>query len=123
MAGGCTSVLLGRRGTYEKCKYWIRDEDEKDLTEYVYENQPSGTFWAEEITAEDLNKLIINNSFMFDNSLITIFTKAQITLKQGDIIEFENELWMVQSCQQKRIHKNNQFMKRPNKVSYIQLKR
>ena len=123
MAGGCISTLLGCRGTYEKCKYWVRDDDAKDLTEYVYENKPSGTFYAKRITAQDYKKLVINNAFMFDDSLVTLYSKGQINLKESDIVEFKGELWRVQDCQSKQIDKNTQFMSRPDYVSYIRIKR
>ena len=122
MAGGSTNLLLGRRGNFEHCKYWVRDEDDEDLSEYVHNHQPSGQFWAEEITPEDLRKLIVNNVFMFDESLITLYSRATLKLKKGDLVQFEDKIWIVQSCQTKRYHNNNQFMKRPSTMSYIQLK-
>ena len=123
MFGGTIDLQLGRRGHFERCKYWVRDENNYDLSEYTYNETPSGFFYAEEVTAKDIKKLVINGIFMFDESLITIQTKGQINLKQGDLVEFENEIWIVQSCQQKKFNRNNQFMKRPSTTSYIQLKK
>lgn len=123
MAGGCADLLLGRRGDFERCKYWVRNEDDEDLSQYLYEIEPDGIFYAEEITPEDLRKLTINGIFMFDESLITIYTNGSISLKKGDLVEFRGDIWVVQSCQTKRVQKNLQFMKRPSTKSYIQLKK
>lgn len=123
MAGGCTNTLLGRRGDFERCLYWVRNDDNTDLSEYEHNIKPSGVFYAEEVTPEDLRKMTLNGVFMFDESLITIYTKGLVNIKKGDLVKFEDELWMVASCQTKRYHNNNQFMKRPSTTSYIQLKR
>lgn len=123
MTGGCIDLLLGRRGDFEKCKYWIRDEDDEDLSQYVYEVSPTGSFYGTEVSPEDLRKMIVNNVFMFDESLVTIYTNGYIDLKKGDLVEFRDEIWIVQSCQSRRVRKSIQFMKNPSKRTYIQLKR
>lgn len=123
MAGGCIDLLLGRRGDFEKCKYWVRDEEDEDLSQYVYEVSPTGSFYGTEVSPEDLRKMIVNNVFMFDESLVTIYTNGYIDLKKGDLVEFRDEIWIVQSCQSKRVRKSIQFMKNPPKRTYIQLKR
>lgn len=120
---GTISTLLGRRGDYDKCKYWVVDEENLDLEEYTHNTTPSGIFYAEETTAKERRKLVINNSFMFDEELVTIKTKSQISLKEGDLVEYEDEIWIVKSCQTRKISKNEQFMKRPCRVAYIQLKK
>lgn len=122
MVGGCINLQTGNRGHFERCKYWVRDEN-RDLSEYTYNDNPSGIFYAEEVTAKDLRKLVINGTFMFDESLITLQSKGQISLKKGDLVEFENEIWIVDSCQYKKVNKNNQFMNNPARITYIQLKK
>lgn len=120
---GSTNLLLGRRGNFERCKYWVRDEDDEDLSQYTYENEPSGIFYAEEVTSEDLRKMVVNGVFMFDESLITLQTKGSVILKKGDLVEYEEDIWIVQTSQVKKVHKNEQFMKRPSTTTYIQLKK
>lgn len=120
---GSTNLLLGRRGDFERCKYWVRDDEDSDLSQFVHENEPRGVFYAEEVTSEDLRKLIVNGVFMFDESLITLQTKGSIRLNKGDLIEYENDIWSVQSSQIKKTHKNGQYMKRPSITTYIQIKR
>ncbi len=123
MMGGCTDLLLGRRGDFEKCKYWIVNDKDIDLEEFTHNTNPSGIFYAEEVSPENLRKMIINGVFMFDESLITIYTNGTITLKTGDLVLFRGDIWRVQDCQTRRVQKNLQFMKRPSMKSYIQLKK
>lgn len=120
---GTTDLLMGTRGEFDDCKYWVVNTDDLDLEEYTHNTIPSGTFKAQETTAKERRKLVINNSFMFDEDLVTIKTKSQISLKQGDLVEYEEEIWQVKSSQSVKITKNEQFMKRPCRVTYIQLRK
>lgn len=120
---GTTDLLMGTRGEFDDCKYWVVDEENLDLEEYTHNTIPSGIFKAQETTAKERRKLVINNSFMFDEDLVTIKTKSQISLKQGDLVEYEEEIWQVKSSQSVKITKNEQFMKRPCRVTYIQLRK
>lgn len=121
MAGGCINFLIGHRGEFERCKYWNRDEDDNNLAEYTYQKE-NGTFWAKEVSPEDLRKLVINGLFMFDETLITLYTKSDCRLKKGDIVEHDGSKWIVQSCQQRTRNKYQQFMKTKVTDTYIQLK-
>ncbi len=123
MVGGCIDLQLGRRGDFDRCKYWVRNENDENLEEYTHNHEASGIFYAKEITAEDKHKNIVNDMFMFDENTITIYTKALVKLKEGDIVDFEGEKWLVKNCQSRKIHKNNEFMTRASYISYIQLKR
>lgn len=118
---GC--VDLGFRTEFDVCKYWVCDETNVDWQEYTYNNQPTGKFNAEETTAKERKKLIINNSFMFNEDLITLKTKSQISIKKGDLVEYEGEIWIVESSQSRKVTKSNQFLTKPPVITYIQLKR
>lgn len=120
---GYTDLLVGRRELHERCKFWVRDDEEKELSEYVYNTTPSGWFYAKEITSEDLRKTQLNGVFMFDESLTTIYTTSGLNIKKGDLIEYMGEIWFAQSVQKKRINKNRQFMSRPSFECYIQIKK
>lgn len=121
MVGGYN--ILGRRGDFERCKYWKVDKKNRDLSEFTHEKTPDGTFYAQEITSEEKKKLVIGSGFIFDENSTTIKTNDYVDLKEGDLIEFQEEIWFVKSCQEKKVNKNRQFMKKPMKFSYIQIKR
>lgn len=120
---GCTNLLRGRRSEFDKCKYWVRSESDKTLEEYKHNVKPSGIFYAKEITPENLQKLIINNVFMFDEHLITLYTKADLNANKGDLVEYNGDMWIINTCQKQIIHKHSQFMKSNITASYIQLKK
>ena len=121
MDGGCSNY--GRRGLFERCKYWVRDESIKDLSIYKHEKQPKGVFYANQITALNIDKGELSNVFSYDENSITIYTKSYVMMKKGDIVEFKGKLWLVMNCQVREITKNQQFMNRPNYETYIQIKR
>lgn len=120
---GCTDLLFGRREEFEKCKYWIRDEESKDLSEYNYKDEPNGYFYAKEVTAEDFRKTQINGVFLFDESSTTLFTTSNVKLKKGDLVGYNGDIWIVQDAQIKKKSKNRQFMTRPGTSVYIQIKK
>ena len=122
MVGGYTDLRLGRRGHFDRCKYWVRNDEYKDLSEYKLE-KPSGIFYAERVNAKTLQKMAVNNSFLFDESLETIKTRSAIEINAGDIVEFDEEVYIVQNVQEIYVCKNEQFMRRSAKEIYIQMKR
>lgn len=122
MVGGYTDLRLGRRGHFDKCKYWVRNDEYKDLSEYKLEN-PSGTFYAERVNARTLQKMAVNNSFLFDETLETIKTLSYVNIESGNLVEFDGELYIAQNVQEIYVCKNEQYMKHSAKETYIQLKR
>ena len=123
MVGGCSNIMLGRRGLFERCKYWVRDESVKDLSIYKHEKKPSGVFYANQVSQMNLDSKELNNVFMVDENSITLITKGFVSLKKGDIVEFKDKLWFVLNVQYAEINKNQQFMNRPSFETYIAIKR
>ena len=121
--GGCTDLLLGRRGAFCKCQYWERDNNVKDLSEYQYKKTPKGTFYADRVSNKTKQKQEINNQFMFDASNVTISTKGKVDIKPKDIVLFENSLWQVTNVQEIEIRSQEQFMTRLSKITYISLRK
>lgn len=120
---GCISELTSRRVNFDECKYWSRDYDDDDLEEYTYKNNYSGIFWAKESNANTTEKNVIDGTFIYDESTITIETNDLISIKPGDIVKFEDKLWHVVNVQEREMHKSKQFLKMDLKKTYIQLRR
>lgn len=120
---GCVSEFTSRRTNFDKCKYWNRKDSKLSLDEYTYNNEPSGSFYAKEITAQTMQKNIIGNTFMFDQDTITLETSDVVNIASGDIVEYENDLWSVSNVQIKEIHKSKQFMKSSYRKTYIQIRK
>lgn len=114
-----------RRANYEKVDYWKRDEDTSMTTsELVTKKRTSGSFYATEMNPKSDTNNIVDNSFLFDDSSITLMTRDDVTgLAQNDIVRYENELWMVTSVQRRKIKKRSEFSVRPTFHTYISIKR
>lgn len=122
MATGCCNIYTSRRTEFDECYYWKRNDKEKDLDDYVHENQYTGKFYAKEITPMMKKKNIISGVFMFDSSSITLKTSDNVDIDAGDIVKYEDKYWTVVDVQEVEIHKNTQFMKQVDYRTYIQLR-
>lgn len=123
MAGGCISEYTSRRCCFNKCKYWKRDDSNRELSDYTNELNPSGVFFAKESSAQTKQKNIVGGMFMFDQNFITIETKDNVSIESGDVVEYLNEIWLVANVQEKLNYKSKQYMKKGYKTTYIQIKK
>lgn len=123
MAGGCINEFTSRRTNFDVCKYWKRNENDSSLEEYVHEHHYSGIFYAKEATAQMGQKNIIGNMFMFDQNTATIETMDSVDISAGDIIEFQDGLWIVSSVQKSMNNKSKQFLRNGYFKTYIQMRK
>lgn len=115
------------------CKWWSRDErDQFTSDELVYKRIPSGTFWAKEVSPEQLRNNIVAGSFMFDSSHITIkspdnlFNLQKTMLKNECLVEYNGELWVVVSVQKSKAKVSNRMFANDSHCShywYIELRK
>jgi len=117
------NIYTSRRGNFDKVWYWKRNESIKDLSKYVYETKPDGLFYAKDVSVESQDNQPINNSFLFDNQSITLYTEDSVNLEINDIVKYEDEIWRVANVQFQHIHKTHQFMKKGYNRTYIQITR
>ena len=123
MAGGCISDLTSRRTYFDECQYWKRDDTDSSLEDYVYEHHYSGIFYAKETTSQTGQKNIVGNMFMFDQNTATIETMDLVNISSGDIIKFQDGLWLVTNVQKSMNNKSKQFLKNNFYKTYIQMKK
>lgn len=110
MTYGTTNVYLGNRAEFEKCKYWAKDTDSKDIEDYVSETTPKGTISVSERTTHTHSTTQID-SFMGYRETLNLYTKSPNELVKQDIIEYQGEIWRVGDVQKTRIKRNSQYMK------------
>lgn len=122
MAHGSIDIYTSRRNEFDECAYWSRDDDEQDLSKYAYENDITGIFYAKEMSALSTQKNNVGGVFLYDEDSITIETSDIVSIKAGDIVRYDDKLWLVMSVQKKEIHKRKQFLKDSFYKTYIQLK-
>lgn len=101
-------LFQSRRTCNEFCHFWSRNEDEKyEADELVHKRTSSGSFWAEEMSPEQLKNNIIAGSFMFDSDHVTIRSPDDCSvLKQNDLVKYQGEIWIVTNVQRTKARKS-----------------
>lgn len=114
-----------RRGHFRYCQYWNRDENDSvgDLTKWILEKKPSGSFYARETSPQTNQADQLNNAFMFDKNLISLVTNDKVNdIKRGSIVSYLNHAWLVQSVQFEMHHKESEYATEEY-TTYIQITR
>ena len=112
-----------RRSYNLKCKWWKIKIDRADLQKLQHENKPSGIFFAREHQPA-------NNTRQFENDLVKIDLQNTVIETQDDIIgidtdyivEYNEQMWSVDSVQSKMINKRSEFDRRPARITWISLR-
>lgn len=125
-------MFTSRRTMFDLCYFWHRREEELDdngivyvdteLNEMIYERSPDGSFYARETNGIDSSNQQVGNSFMFDQSYVSIMTRDNLDLNQNDIVVFRDKVWRVQSIRKMVIGRQNQFSKKSGYETIITLK-
>lgn len=124
MAGGGIDIYNSRRGYYEYCRYFNRDMSKSvPLNELLIKEVPDGVFYGKEENTQYDRNIQGGNSFMFDDSFITLSTQDDISnMKPNASVIYQNKVWRVADIQRRKIKKRSEFSEIPNFVTYIQLK-
>lgn len=131
---GNVDIFTSRRNCNNLCYYWIRRDNEddssiivsvdKDLNEMVYEREPDGSFYANEMQTYDSENQIIGGTFMFDQNFVTIVTEDNIpNININDIVVYDDEVWRISSISKRKRKRQNQFSRNCAYKTYLYLKR
>lgn len=117
-----------RRNYNETCTWWSRDErDQNEPNELVMKRIPSGQFMAKEITAEQIQDVIVSNAFIFDKTTTLIKSPDNlIGIKNKDLIKYRGEFWIVTNVQKTKARVQNTVFAKDNYCShywYIELRK
>ena len=114
-------LFQSRRNMNEYCRWWTRKEsDDAEEDELVYKRAPSGSFYAKEINAEVQDDNIIGGILMTDKTSVTIqacdnlqeLYNAQQDVRNRVLVEYQGELWRVDSVQKRKARiQNSEFAK------------
>lgn len=105
-------IYHSRRGNFRYCQYWNRNENDSvgDLTKWILEKKPSGSFWAKETSPKTNQAGQLNNVFMYDKNTISLVTEDKVDdIKRGSIVSYLNHAWIVQNVQFEIHHKETEF--------------
>ena len=105
-------IYHSRRGHFRYCQYWNRNEDDQigDLTKWMLERKPSGSFYATEASPKQNQADQLSNVFLFDKNVITLVTNDNVKdIKRGSVVQYLYHAWMVQSVQFELHHKESEY--------------
>lgn len=123
MAG--IDIYHSRRGSYNYCPWWSRDEGGVgNSEEYVYNRKPSGYFYAKKVEVENQDSNIIMGAFMADHHRTMIESKDDLEgMHENAIVKYKGELWRVESIQKNEYVKETEFSSVTTYVWNLQLER
>jgi hypothetical protein len=124
MRSGMLDLFTSRRTMHDKCNYWRRESNE-DINALIHEiNEPSGFFYAKQITSIQDMPQVLAGVFLFDSETVTIQSNDELDkLKRDDIIQFRGEIWRLEQIQATPIRINNQYNYDVQMTYFLRLKR
>lgn len=105
-------IYHSRRGHFRYCQYWNRDENDQvgDLTKWMLERKPSGSFYATESSPKTNQADQLSNVFLFDKNVITLVTNDNVKdIKRGSVVQYLYHAWLVQNVQFELHHKESEY--------------
>lgn len=122
-------LFQSRRNMNEYCKWWLRDEtDEMEEDELIYKRVPAGYFYAVEVNAEVQDDNMIGGVFMADKTYVIIKSSDDLSniynynekqdIRNKVIVEYQGELWRVESVQKRKVRIQNSEFAKPDLVSH-----
>lgn len=119
------NVFQSRRTSHNFCEWWSRNKDSSYInpSDYIYNVERTGVFWAEATSASTKEKQNFGGVFLFDANNITIETRDNVTgMAAGDLVKYKNDLWRVVNIQYVN-DKKQEYFGNANYITYIQLKK
>ena len=105
------NLYHSRRGTFKKCYFWTPNEQITNLSNYVLNNTPTGSFSAKEVS--DITKdggQIGGVIYKNDNQSVTLSTPDNVTkMVIGSIVKYDKKEWIVKSIAYKLESKETEF--------------
>lgn len=117
-------IFMSRGGCYRECKYWRREAKYYgDNNKIVHTTSPSGVFYAKIMKDNSKNLQEYANVFQYNSQRLNILTRDVVNIAPNDLIEMNNEIYIVISVAERIVEKNSQFSNTPSKQTLIGLKK
>lgn len=121
-------LFQSRRNFNERCSWWSREESgiyEEDMLVYR-EKKPSGVFYAKEANAEVQGDNLIGGIIMAEKTSVTIMSADDLTslynhiydLKDKVLVEYQGQIWRVDSVQKRKARIQNSEFANIRRVSH-----
>jgi hypothetical protein len=115
-------IYRSRRGFNYRCIYWKRKENGiMDNEQLIHNLRPDGIFNAKINSSKANDTQDIAGIFRVGTEGITIETQDYVILDKDDLVQFNEELWLVGRVNSEQIQKNAEFGRRTSNRTIIEL--
>lgn len=113
-------LKTSRRDYFLHCAYWSQNEEEYiGDDKIVYEKDPTGYFYAKELSSYNISSNVVVGVFMARSVRVTIETKDDVSnLRRNDIVIIDNKIYRVEDIQITPVKKQRQFLRQNNSNIY-----
>lgn len=115
-----------RRDMFDLCQFWSQENniDLIPMDELAHKKKPTGEFYAKEMNSLSVQNQIVGETFMFQETTITLKTVDDVSLlKRNDIVLYDGKYYRVERLQFDKIKKQRQFLKSNySQITYITLR-
>ena len=118
-------IYNSRRCNYFKCKYWLRNENNKnDDNELIHNSKPDGVFFAREIDEITKDTREYGGGFQIDITSVHLETTDEVKgLDKNALIEYCDELYIVDYVREKHVHKRSEYSCKDSKITTIYMRK
>lgn len=122
MGKGRVDIYHSRRTMFNRCVYW-NVSGQRAAEDIVMDTEPSGIFYAKEISPNANRPQEIMNIFMFDDNTITLLTEDNVSdMKKNSIVRYAGQLWRVTNISRSIHLKESGVTRSKHCTTFISLK-
>ena len=115
-------IYRKRTGYPYKCLYWKRDTSgAMDNEELVHKKVPTGVFYAKISTSKAKDTQDVAGIFRAGTEGLTIETNDIVFLDKDDLVQFNEDIWIVGRVNNEALQKNAEFGRFSSNKTFIEL--
>jgi len=114
--------MVTRRDYNIRCRYWKVNKDNLDYSALIYNEKPSGVFFAKESSEIRESNFDDGGIVMIKQTNIAIETQDRVNIETKDVIEFDGAYYIVEDIQRKVYIRTTQYDTRHNYKQWFSLR-
>lgn len=115
-------IYRNRKGYPYRCLYWKRDVSHTmDNEELIHNAEPSGVFYAKVASSKFNDTQDIAGVFRVGTEGITIETNDIVEIDKDDLVQFDENVWIVSRVNNDPVQKNAEFGRKTSNKTLITL--
>lgn len=112
-----------RRSYNIKCKWWKSSVKPSDLQKLDHKIKAEGIFYARENQPSTKTEQFDSDIVKIDLQNTTIETQDNVIgINHECLVEYDNQIWIVDNVQTKMINKRSEYDRRPARITWITLR-